>query len=267
LKSGVQMNKNLSILGVWSDLWSELRANGWILIQAIAIPLVLTTILEQASQLLQVPWFIRLLGGIVYVLLTCLYAVSIHRIILIDRDPISNRFGLYWHRHLIDYIGALLAILVCLVPVVAGLFFFIFMGSLMLSEVQSTASWFPFLLMMVPSWALMGYVLSRLSIWLPARAVGDPSGYSELFLLSKGNGWRLTVTTMLPFVVVAGLLYPISNWMLENPGAPVLIPWFVITLFSSLIMVGLLSCAYRALRIINPLDSNAGGAPSPTIEH
>jgi hypothetical protein len=249
------VDRRFSALAVWSDLWRELREHWAVLIQATAIPLLLTVLLEQADQLWDWPWPIRTIGGIVYALISCLFAISIHRVILLGQDALSNRYGLFAERYVLHYVGALIAGTLCMIAAVVCLMLVTFIPSLLVTELSTGGSHFMGLLFAIGLWMPFSYLLARVSIWLPARAVGDRSSYSQLFGLSRGNGWRLTIATMLPATLVALCLTPITNWLIENPGAPSLIPSFMIGLASSLILVGLLSCAYRALRKLDDSDS------------
>ncbi len=94
------------------------------------------------------------------------------------------------------------------------------------------------------------YVLSRVSLILPATAIDEKPTLAWIWKLSTGNGWRLTFLTTIPMIVcllvssslnMVDFMPPSLFWI---PGI-IGIGWFV---FWGMLEAVLLSEAYKELR-------------------
>jgi len=96
------------------------------------------------------------------------------------------------------------------------------------------------------------YVLSRASLVLPATAIDEKATLSWAWDRSTGNGWRLTLMTTIPFIIVlclvgSGLdmmdfMQPPLFWIPEFIGSAMFVLW-------GMLEAALLSGAYKELRL------------------
>lgn len=255
----VLMQQKLAIFKIWDDLAKELSQKSGILLLAILIPTIAISIIEHLNLVVDFPWFLRLIGFAFYLVAISLVAVSCHRIILLGPDSMVTKWGVYWDNDLLNYIGALIFVAVCTAIIAVVLMFPMMAFVMMFSAAGGLFEPLNFL-MLALVWVCIAYVMARISILLPARAVGDTTSFAKLFDLSKGNGWRLTIATMLPVFVIGALISSLTSWIFENPGTASLIPTVLLSLIYSMITICLLSCAYRALlQLHSRKDTEADG--------
>jgi hypothetical protein len=97
---------------------------------------------------------------------------------------------------------------------------------------------------LVVGWLAAAYVLARLSLLLPARAVDKPIGMRQTWRLSRGNGGRLTLLiAVFPRLVAAGESL-LAERLSQADGTVV---WVIVFLLFMPIEVALLSVCYERL--------------------
>ncbi|MEM1081760.1 MAG: hypothetical protein AAGH65_09295, partial [Pseudomonadota bacterium] len=143
------------------------------------------------------------------------------------------------------YFGAVLIIAVITFFLAAVLMFGTFLLGIVITD-SALSGWVNIAFFIVLA-LLMAYSVARMSILLPARAVGDSSSFELLVGLSTGNGWRLTIATLLPALLLGVLTYPVSEWLYKDLRTETFIPRLASYMLYSLVTIGVLSCAYRAL--------------------
>jgi hypothetical protein len=177
--------------------------------RALAFPLALlaTLVLTWYFTAKLLPAFVNILLCLVYAALFTLFAVTTHRLVLLDPDAVAKnpvpgwtrREGLFFGWMVGAWLLFVFAFFVVLMVVVNAVGFG-FEGLIKshLVWIETAAS--------VPAL----YLLARLSPLLPATAVDRRVDLRWAWELTRGNGWRLmAITGVLPWVLswVTPLLY------------------------------------------------------------
>jgi hypothetical protein len=179
------------------------------------------------------------------------FAVGIHRYVL--AGEIRSGFQFFrWDRHFVRYI--LLSLLLLLLVVVAAAMVLGGVGfdpaTQTIKVDQATA------LVGSATLFVVSIVVSRLSLLLPAAALGDEVRARAIWQASEGNGFRLMATSLLvllPFMIVEMILIG-----LESGGVPTIVVAILLALVTSALWIVLniaLSLSYDVLV--------RGGGPPP----
>ncbi len=139
-------------------------------------------------------------------------AVSCYRLVILGADSLPNAWGLYWSRREtrffgwmfgIELIGTGIILPGALVPL-----------SLAVPQITPTLdSW----LLLAVSFPFALYVVARLSLSLPATAIGQRPTLKGSWRLSRSNGWRL-VLVLSPAVLPVSLVFALyESGVLEEP--------------------------------------------------
>ncbi len=129
--------------------------------------------------------------GLGQVVLVTMLAVAVHRVLLLDQGSVSSSSGLlFWTPRENRYFGRLLSLLV--------IAFFLSRLTVRVLEYGLDRGFpDPWELMSAysaPFFAIVSvYVLSRLSLILPATAIDEHRNFSWAWQHSRGHGWRLLV--------------------------------------------------------------------------
>lgn len=209
-----------------------------------------------------------LLGLLGCGLMTALFAVSCHRIVLLGAHSLPNPWGLYATGNVVRYFGyeILISVIVSLSGAVLGLVAFganalMHDAGMIGADVMHTSNdpsgvttfiW----IASVP----LAYLYSRLSMVLPATAIEHRIGLEAAWSMSIENGWRLTLALIfatLPLTLL-GMLF--SYLVDEEPSAPISMAGTLITILMGGVVVISLSCAYRQLQGI---EAQAGESTEP----
>lgn len=245
----------------FSDLGRELGSKWRALLLALILPAIAMSLLEVASAADR-PSFVMSVGlSLTYMLVSALFAVTCHRIVLLGESDLPNRIGLYLDRRVVHYLLYSIAI-----GLVFGLgYLFVFLASMPFVGMGSTGAPAGFVFgatLWMAALILFGYFGVRLSMVLPDRAIGRSRPWDELFRMSRGNGWRLFVAVVIPPVLAALLgilLHPILD---ASRGLSVAIPNTLLVLVSAGVGVMAVSCAYRELLRLES-EPPAPGEPEP----
>ena len=177
-------------------VWATIReaalaiAKEWkTLLKAIAVPALLLAAVNVVDQA-----FLAILGGsrlaflLVWLLLPggffTMIAISCHRLVILGVDSLPNAWGLFWSWRETRFFGWIFGI-----GLSAGLVTFLDIP--LYGSVSQLA-------VLVVSPPIMWYVLARLSLVLPATAIGQRPTLKGSWQLSRSNGWRLALVTFLP---------------------------------------------------------------------
>jgi hypothetical protein len=166
-----------------------------------------TAVQHPELQVLSPPPFIQLASGIVSIIAVCSMAVSWHRFILRD-EPAG---GLRLDIHVLRYAGA--TVLIMLGMVIPALFF-----------VALATSLPPIMAILgLPAIVLAGGLVTRLSVKLPAVALGNHSfTFKDAWAASAGNFWPcvgvflLNAAILLAIMLVLAMLADLSAQVSES---------------------------------------------------
>lgn len=161
----------------------------------------------------------------------CILAVRIHWYILVENSHKNQRVPIKSYvMYMIWACLLMMLFLVCFLP-----YYFIIVGQAdHVTDVQIVLMGFCTLIVL--------YFSARLSLILPERAVGGSMKLSEIWELSRGNGWKLTASLIVPPValniLVAVIFYTIDARMGDLAVALSTLPIIILE-------VALLSVAYK----------------------
>ena len=239
----------IDVLCIWRDLFRELIGKSPHLLRALLLPAILMAMCEWIST--EIGGVGGFIFGILYWAFTAMFAVSIHRIVLLSPDSLTNPWGVYLDRYVLRYMLYLLLI--------AFLFTFMTLGlALVIMPAGAVASTITPFLLLAALWVLMLYWMARIHLVLPAQAVGDPLGIVEVLQMTKGNGWRLVVATFVPILVISILLWPLTLLTERLPAEFSPLPMVLNILLGGLVGIAVLSCAYRQFE---PASGETGAIP------
>lgn len=214
------------------------------------------------------------LGGLGNGLAFTLLAITCHRMILLEEQHErwvdffrwSHRETRFFIWSYLIYLGAMV---ILLHPIFMGwpnflqtgidtvMHYLIFMDYFLIEWLIPVAwikkMWIYVFTMGIPliEYFLFLYVLSRVSLALPATAIDEKSTFSWAWDRSKGNGWRLTFLTTLPIIVyvlggsslnMVDFMPPPLFWIPEIIGS-------VLYVFWGMLEAALLSEAYKEFRL------------------
>jgi hypothetical protein len=226
------------------------------LVSLVALTLLLYFVDENlaASAGLLYMLSLRILYILVYGVLFVLFAVTCHRLVLLDPQSVATRLIPRWSGRETRFF--LWTVAVWLIVALA-----FFTGAKLLInlwrpwEGKPSAIWSQGITLAasVPAY----YVFGRLSLIFPATAVGRKVSLRWSWRLTANNGWRLfVVVAVLPFMIshLVGLLYRMDATALET----VVLTFLGCALF--VVEVAALSLSYRELT----KEEAASAKPDPT---
>ena len=200
-----RLNVAKVVLGAFVVVWWDWRAFA----RALAIPLVVLTALPVSIWLSggQLPGWANWLFYFAHIAVFTLFAVTCHRLVLLDRKTFSPGWLPLWTWRESRFVFLLFA-----VWLVAGFAAFfpvnLILNLSVFSYIKPGGSW-PYWLAQAAMIPMM-YVFARFCLVFPATAVDRKVKLPWSWKLTRKNGWRLfAVVSILPWVIsqVLGLLY------------------------------------------------------------
>lgn len=177
-----------------------------------------------------------------------LFAMSCHRIVLLGKTALPNRFGLYWSMRELRFTGWLLV----LFALTAAIWVSISQAVLAAGYTVTTPIWFGIYFLTV-------WLEARIGMVFPATAVGQPADLARSWRMTRGSG--LAIAIPLFVAIIAGdLLISLLDAVLMQPEFPILA--FVndlVTIPLIALGVAILSVSYRHL-------ASRGSEPRPDID-
>lgn len=229
----------IDILRIWRVLVAELALKYRPLVRALLVPAVLMAIADWV--VIESTGVVTLAFMAIYWVFAAMFAVSTHRVVLLSPAALSNPWGVYVDRYVFRYVGYSFLI-------GFAMFFLITGATLLFLPLSAVLPGLVVVLPVTALWLALIYVMARLSMVLPAQAIGDRFDLVEMFKIAGGNGWRLVVATLLPMGAAAIVLYPLI-FVTENMPVWLAAPPLALNiLLTGLIGVAALSCAYRELK-------------------
>ena len=215
---------------------AELRESRSELLSLVASPclriyLVHTAILF-TPQHFELP--LQLIAGVFW----CVLAIRVHRFVLCRDHESPSSFG---PKVLVCFIGVtILTSLAATLPLLV-------LVPIQVALPGQNSTIIQFLIVLLAALYCL-YLMARLSLLLPDRALGRRETIETLWSWSARRGWKLTAALFLPGILLEGLITLIA-YPIPAPASE----FVVVTLEMPLLVfqVVLLSVAYRALRPAN----------------
>lgn len=177
-----------------------------------------------------------------------LFATNCHRVVLGDPGPIRRFAGLWLDTRVLWYLGwSFLLVLIGLVASVPVLILATMALPALFPELtpdertlllQGVGSTFMVLLL---------YFLLRLSLVLPAAALGRDTYPGESWYLTQGHGWRLVIGLALPTVATGLVLDGLGRLARMSDSTAVALTVALVATLAAAVGVVTLSCAWRLL--------------------
>jgi hypothetical protein len=179
------------------------------------------------------------------------FAVGIHRFVL--AGEVRAGFAFFrWDRHFIRYL--LLTLLLLLLMAVGVL---MVLGGIGFDPGKSPGQINPMMALVgLVALFVVSIVISRLSLLLPAAALGDDVPARTIWQASAGNGFRLLTTTLLtamPFLIVQMMLASLRGG--DQPSV-------IVTILASLVASAQLIVLTIMLALCYDLLVRGGGPPA-----
>jgi hypothetical protein len=254
----------LPILLWWVVDWQMLplitKVLGWVLVP-IDQDLPLETRLDAAIAANRLPLLVsKMMETIVLLLPETLFAVAWHRLVLLGPGMASPRVIRPWRSYHWRFFGYFaLVTLVFKYPFDPSVFgFFVFQPGVTAASGGGFVPWFMGAILVL--WPVAAYCAFRVSLVLPASAVGRRFGLRQSWRATQGQGLRLVIATLFAFLprlvllawvqsesmtsLIAGLRADVPAHYLEI--AIELVAWAVF-LVSLGVAVTVLSLAFRHL--------------------
>jgi len=215
-------------LPVWATISEATQAiaKEWkALLKAIAVPtlvLAAVTVVNQLNQedldaagdgpgLFVAPgaFLLSLLLALLSIVPLTMIAVSCHRLVILGADSLPNAWGLFWSWRETRFLGWIIGIWIIAVTVVVVPY--------LLSVPLITRPLDEWLLFFGILFPLALYVFARLSLVLPATAIGQRPTFKGSWRLTRSNGWRL-VLVLSPAILPVYLVFALyDSGVLEEP--------------------------------------------------
>jgi hypothetical protein len=246
------MQSRLDITGVLSDTVTIIQNRGAALVRSAMLPAMLLVTANQLSIHLNLSPLIDAALVFSMPVWFTLYMVPVMRGVLINEEGIGRKWGLHWGwdetRFLLRYL------IIAAVPLVTFLVLLAFALWLIPPDMRESATehW-GMRVLGVLNMTFIFYVAVRLSMMLPAAAIGDQANPSQSWRLTRHNGWRLMglyVLIMLVFAVLTLLLSLVLLPLLEHPPVRWIIG--VINAIIGVVGVAAIATVYRKLSINEP---------------
>ena len=173
--------------------------------------------------------------------LYALFAIVVHRVVLLGEDSLPDRWGIFWTDRETRFLGWL-----------TGIWFLYFALSLptaVLARVfsEETTGWNVAWVATILSYILIAYFHGRFSLVLPATAIDGRSNFRESWAMSRGKGMIIAMALVIP----AMILIPIE-WALygavDDTFRPIAdLVWMLLVLPIFAVEIAIISLAFDKL--------------------
>ena len=180
-----------------------------------------------------------------------LFAVSCHRVIILGRSYLPNRFGVYWTWRETVFLGWLVG----LGLLAAVLSLAISIGQLSLAEWHDIAvvTWVTDFFLFL----LGGYFIMRFALVLPAAALEHRVTFRDSWAVTRGNGLALAIAISIPTYLATLLYEALDIVFVDSEAILASLPYFIVSLIETAVHIAIMSIAYKYLVFVSP---NEGGA-------
>lgn len=232
------------VIHIAKEALAELQQSQPALLALIAMPAALL-IATEVAKLFVSPSIAQLLS-VAAAMLWCVLAIRVHRFVLCREKESPRAFG------------AAVVIRFFLAALLAGLAAtLVFWVPFSMMKMDGSPSATPTLLVVLVLAVLIStYLLARLSLLLPDRALGRREPIASVWGWSQGKAWKLTAALFVPALALE-LLITLISYPLPSPADELLVS--VLSVPLAVFQVTLLSVAYRGLRP-KGLDKEGAGS-------
>ena len=185
-----------------------------------------------------------------------LFAVVVHRTVILGSESLPNRYGIFWSARETRFVGWTIALFI----LTLGLAFFIGIGATILAGALPPGPLT--FLVLFGVWFVVAYIYTRLSMLFPATAIDDATSFERAWQLTDGNGIRMIVVMLLTVGVVFALTLGIAH--LISAGFFAQIVNVLLSFVVMLVGVCAVSVTYRQLISIEREQSGTSPGDSPT---
>ncbi len=217
------VRKRLTLLGA-----AFLPIAGIFLIDALSAEMTRSVISQLLLQLTTLPLY-------------ALFAIVVHRVVLLGEDSLPNRWGIFWTERETRFLGWLIGIWL--------LYFALSLPTAILGLVFSKrmSGWNVAWVATILSYILVAYFQGRFSLVLPATAIDRRSNFRESWAMSRGKGMIIAMALVIP----AMILIPIE-WALygavDDTFRPIAdLVWMLLVLPIFAVEIAIISLAFDKL--------------------
>lgn len=234
---------------------SEVAGNSGALLRALVFPATIIFLTDIAENQTQEFWGSEYVFGLVTLVFYSLYAVICHRVILLDKDSLQSRWGLFLTAREIRFTGWLVAIglltSACIVvPFALATFLMSSVGPSLLIPSLYLVVWVG----IIPA----TYFNGRFAMVLPGTAIDRRLTLAESWQLTSGHGYWITGSLLVPvaaWYVIDIIFYFVFAGTGETTSAVLYSAVFFPTMA---IEIAILSILYRRLTSNN--DAQQGNS-------
>lgn len=247
---GASKRPAFGVIALWAETVRLLHRHAGDLLRVLALPALLQlglgwlAVLAAGEGRQDLVWLTIAGGG----LGVALFATNCHRIVLGDGGPVRSLWGLRLDGRVLWYLGW--SVFLLLVGALAFVPFMV-LGALVLpsllpdlapddlSRLIEWLAWLPLILIL--------HFLIRLSLVLPATALGRDTHPGESWHLTHGQGWRLTLGLALPTAAVRLLEEGLGRLTDAVGSGPLTLVLALLATLAGAVTVVALSSAWRLL--------------------
>ena len=231
------MQQHIAITSVLSETAAKIQNCGPALMRSALLPAILMATASHLYQYFESELLVRAILSLSMPIWMTLYMVPVMRGVLIGENAIGRKWGLRWGRaetRVLLRCLILYAVPIAMIMVLVPLAYWLVPPSYR----DTFTSHSGMQLLAVINMVFMFYVLARLTLMLPAAAIGDTANPKQAWQLSHSNGWR-----MLGLYVLLNLILGVLIWLLS----------FVLLLLDHPMMywvIGLVSALFEVVGVV-----------------
>jgi hypothetical protein len=242
----------LPVLATIREALCEVASKWRPLAKALLAPAVALAWLDLSeARLGEVHWVTILLWPLA-VCASVMYGVSCHRVVLLGEESLSNSWGLCFTRREFRFAGWWVLLLVLTVTLLLP---FLPVVGVLAKQFPEMIDGRGFQLLFVLTTLPASYVVSRLSLVLPAAALDRRPTLGVVWASSQSNGWRLTFALLIPGIALCCLGWLWSGLVGNAEHAAAILAvsiWFCLL---GAVELAVLSLAFRILSAPQPEDA------------
>jgi membrane-anchored glycerophosphoryl diester phosphodiesterase (GDPDase) len=203
--------QRINITSVLLGTSAEMQNRGPALVRSALLPAILIVTTTQLDRYFEFGLIMSAIVSLSILVWTTLYMVPVMRCVLIGESAIGRKWGLRWGWAETRFLLRCLILYAVPIVIIMVLMFLAYWLIPPAYRDSFTNHW-SMQLLAVTNMILMLYVLARLSLMLPAAAIGDTANPKQAWRLSYRNGWRL-----FGLYVLLTLVLGILNWFISLP--------------------------------------------------
>ncbi len=264
--------RKLPVGATFAEAYSLVFARLGLLVEAAAIPYLISTVLAVLSFMAQSNWALAMLVVILGFVPYTIFGVSWHRLTLLGPSAGAPSVMPAWKRRHSRFLGYALAVTLIGYSLMLVI---VLSGALLAVPLGASAEWFLALAVIFGGSIVFVYMIMRLSFVFPAVAVDETYRLAHAWTHTRGQGFRLIglmIITAVPMIAVSwalggilGLAFlgdltmptgtegaapeaTMQDFMAENAAAFILIQLIMVAVnyLLAALMVSAISIAFRS---------------------